>query len=311
MNGRWTLIAWFACTVLPSFAAEVSLQRGDLRTGATIDVTHLEKLSQTLQLTLWAEGPGPLEVQMPKPIMAVPSIWIVREAGLPLREVQANNRQRWSQTYQLSPLQLGPKVPIPLASWKVRAGGANDLAIEWNETMLFVRVESSVPNATLDSLREASNIEPLPPTVAPDRSFQGWFAIVPVCLVLAFILIRRGRRARTIQPPHDAAWAMQELAGNVSADRCAWIVRAYLSDRLGQATHALTTDELLRLLPPEAPWNDVRPGLQNLLEGCDQARFSGVSDEPTTWGTRCQQWIQHAEDARLRATAAPHGSTAN
>src|SRR4029450_13850068 len=126
------------------------------------------------------EGPAPLRVTVPKPLLTRANVWRVREDGLPLREVLPGGRERWTLAYFLAPLIPGePKVPLgPLV---VQAGGMADLNIPWDDDRLpTVRVVTAIDSPSVDALRPSTDVEPLPPQPIIDRPNVGWaVALIP------------------------------------------------------------------------------------------------------------------------------------
>lgn len=277
--------------------AGITVQQGELRAGADVDQDRL-KYVEYLQLTLWVEGPAPLEVTTPKPVLANANTWRVYEPGLPLREVLPNGRQRWQQTFRLSPLQAN-KVAIVPSPLRVRAGGLAETTLDWDTAgMLQVAVLTAVDNPSVDSLRPPADIEqlPAPPGVAETR--DGYlFAIVPVCLVVAFVLVRWAKKkAKPVAVTPDAAWVRAQFQEDVSPDVCAHALRAYVGYRLGRAVQARTTAELIaHLRGPDGPFTTADVArLEMLLTTCDQGRFSG---QPTlaTLAPHALQWLDEVE----------------
>ena len=262
------------------------------------------RLSGEVKLTLTVEGPAPLSVTAPKPLITTPGVWRVREEGLPLREVLPNGRERWSQVYHLSPLVPGePKVALgPLT---VRAGGGTDLAVAWEENRLpVVKVTTAIENPTVEALRPPTDIEQTPPPPpAPPRSRSWLFALVPGLLVASAILLLFGRRKKSPTAPRDAAWALRELsAPDLTADRTAVILRQYLAFRFGVPAVYQTTPELAAALstdnrlPPDAV-SDWR----SLLDECDAARFSGTAATVGGLADRARALVERAEAAMVIA----------
>jgi len=246
---------------------------------AQVDAGEI-RLSGEVKLSLSVEGPGPLSVTLPKPLITKPGTWRVRDDGLPLREVLPGGRERWSQTFHLSPLVPGqPKVA--LGALIVRAGGGNDLTIAWDEDKLpAVKVTTSIENASPESLRPPTDIEPLPPEPpAPPRTTHRLFALIPALLIISAALLLAGRRRKSPPAPRDAAWARRELAAaDLTADRCAVVLRQYLAYRFGIPAGFQTTPEVAAALSAEnrLPAADVADW-RSLLEVCDAARFSGTA----------------------------------
>ena len=260
------------------------------------------RLSGEVKLTLVVDAPGPLSVTVPKPLITKPNTWRVRDDGLPVREILANGRERWSQVYHLSPLIAGdPKAALgPLV---VRAGNAPDLTIAWDEDRLpSIHVVTAIENPSVDSLRPPTDIEPLPQDPPKPASSTGWlFAVVPVLLIVSAIGILLGRRKKHLATPRDAAWALRELAAaNVTADQCALVLRQYLAYRFGLPAEFQTTPELSAALqfgdqmPP-----DVVSDWQAVLYECDSARFSGTAVSIAGLADRARELVQ-TEERRVR-----------
>jgi hypothetical protein len=268
--------------------------RAELDAGAT-------RLSGEVKLSLTVEGPGPLSVTVPKPFLTKSGVWRVREDGLPLREVLLGGRERWAQTYYLSPLVPGePKVSLgPLT---VRAGGGNDLNITWEEDKLpAVRVTTAIESASVDALRPPTEIEPLPPEPPVEDHSAGWlFAIVPGLLAASALLLLFARRKKTSPAPRDAAWALRELAASdLTADRCAVVLRQYAAFRFAVPASFQTTSELAAALGAENRLPaDAVADWRALLEECDAARFSGTAASVAGLADRARALVEEAEKTK-------------
>lgn len=256
------------------------------------------RLSGEVKLTLSVEGPGPLGVTVPKPLLARANVWRVREDGLPLREVLPGGRERWTRVYPLSPLVPGePKVSLgPLV---VRAGGMPDLTIPWDEDRLpTVRVVTAIESASVDALRPPTDVETLPPDPTVDRPGIGWrFAIIPGLLILSALGILFGRRKKRPAAPRDAAWAVRELAArDLTADRTAVVLRQYLGFRFGVPAEFRTTPELTAALAAE---NRMSPEAvtdwRALFEESDAARFSGTAATVAGLADRARTLVERVE----------------
>jgi hypothetical protein len=262
---------------------------------ASLDTDEV-RLSGEVKLTLSVDAPGLLTVTPPKPLLTKANLWRVREDGLPLREVNGK-REKWTQVFRLSPLVPG-KPEIALAALTIRAGGGQDVTIDWGDKFLTVDVRTSIESPSVESLRPPTDIEQLPPPPTVEQKSSPWrFAIVPVLLLLAAIGVYFGRRRVMPGVPHDAAWAIGELAAsNLTPDRCAFVLRQYLGYRFGVPAQARTTPELsLALgaedrLPPEAiaEW-------QALLEECDTARFSGTATSVADLAVRARALVMSSQ----------------
>jgi hypothetical protein len=272
---------------------------------AQVDAGEI-RLSGEEKLSLSVEGPGPLSVTLPKPLITKPGTWRVRDDGLPLREVLPGGRERWAQTFHLSPLIPGqPKVAVgPLT---VRAGGGNDLTISWDEEKLpAVKVTTSIENASPDSLRPPTDIEPLPPEPPPPPRTTNWmFAIVPALLLLSGALLLVGRRRKSPPAPRDAAWAERELsATDLTADRCAIVLRQYLGYRFGIPAEFQTTTEVAAAMSVEnrMPAEAVADW-RSLLEECDAARFSGTATLVGGLADRARALVMRGEAGKQEEAA--------
>ena len=283
--------------------AVVRLNTGDpatlIEARAQLDTAEI-RLSGEVKLTFTVEGPGPLSVTVPKPFLTKPGVWRVREDGLPLREVLPGGRERWAQTYYLSPLIPGePRVALgPLT---VRAGGGSDLNIPWEEDKLpAVRVTTAIESPSVDALRPPTDIEPLPPEPPAEGHSTGWlFAVVPGLLAASALLLLFARRKRTPRTPRDAAWAQRELAAaDLTADRTAVVLRQYLAFRFGVPAEFRTTPELAAALGAEDRLPaDAVADWRSLLEECDAARFSGTAASVAGLADRARALVERAEPA--------------
>ncbi|HEX3149916.1 MAG TPA: hypothetical protein VHR66_17700 [Gemmataceae bacterium] len=265
--------------------------RAELDTGTV-------RLSGEVKLTLTVEGPEPLSVTTPKAPVTRPNTWRVRDDGLPLREILGGGRALWKQVYRLSPLAVGDQ-QIALAPLIVRAGDAADITIAWDaEKLPSVRVVSVLENPSVESLRPATDIELLPPDPIDVKPGHGWvFAIVPCLLTLSAVGILLGRRKRRHAIPRDSGWAIAQMTtGSLTPDRCAHILRQYLSYRFAVPAEFETTPELAaRLIAEQRLPADVIAELQSFLSECDAARFSGTSATVSELADRARALIELTE----------------
>jgi hypothetical protein len=304
----------FALTLLLGAApppAVVRLNTSDpanmIEARAALDADAI-RLSGEVKLTLSVEGPGPLSVTTPKPLFTTPGVWRARDDGLPVREVLAGGRERWSQVYHLSPLIPGePK--LALGPLTVRAGGGTDLAVAWEADLLpTVKVTTAIENPSAEVLRPPTDIEPTPPNPPPPGGSRGWlFAIVPGLLLASAILLVFGRRKKSPAAPRDAAWAFRELAApDLTADRTAVVLRQYLAFRFGVPAGFRTTPELAAALSTDNRMSaNAVADWRHLLDECDAARFSGTAASVAGLADRARALVERAEAG---ATAEATGS---
>lgn len=258
------------------------------------------RLSGEVKLTLTVEGPGPLGVIVPKPMLAKPGIWRAREDGQPLREVLPGGRERWTQMYHLSPLIPG-EPRVSLSPLTVRPAGGTDLTVTWDEDRLpVVKVTTSIENPSVETLRPPTDIEQLPADPPVEERPRGWlFALVPGLLLASALLLAFGRRKKTLATPRDAAWAMRELAApDVTADRTAVALRQYLAFRYGIPAEFQTTPELAGALGAENRMPpDAVADWRSLLEECDAARFSGTAATVAGLADRARVLVEQSDPA--------------
>ena len=262
---------------------------------AVLDTDEI-RLSGEARLTLTVEGPGPLGVTPPRPLITKANVWRVREDNPPIREVLPEGRERWTQTYRLSPLVPG-KSPVALGALTVRPAGGQDLTIEWSSEPT-VRVVTSIESPSADLLRPATDIEPLPPPPDVERRGRPWlFAIVPVLLLVAAAAYLLGRRKPPVVVARDAAWAAGELtAMDLTADRCAAVLRQYLGWRFGLPAETRTTPELAAALTAEGRLSPSAVGeWRALFDECDAARFSGTAPVVAGLADRARELVGSAE----------------
>jgi hypothetical protein len=175
------------------------------------------------------------------------------------------------------------------------------LSIPWEEDKLpTVRVTTAIDSPSVDALRPPTDIEPLPPEPPVDGHSTGWlFAIVPGLLVASTLLLLFARRKKTPPTPRDAAWALRELAaGDLTADRCAVVLRQYVAFRFSVPAEFRTTPELAAALGAEdrVP-ADAVADWRSLLEVCDAARFSGTAASIAGLADRARALVERAEPA--------------
>jgi hypothetical protein len=275
-------------------------RRGDIIARAELDRGEVP-LSGDVLLTLTVEGPAPLEVAPPRPLLTKASAqaWRVKEPALPTREVLPGRRQLWRQEFRLSPFEAGPSVAVALAPLRVKAGGAAETPITWEKLLPVTVTTTARPDPK--SLRDVTGVEAVPaPPAAPTQDRRpllavgGGFGLALLLLIVARLLARRRRRGAA-PPVHDAAWAVRELAALPGAPgdfaRVAEVLRLYLRHRFDVPAGLLTSAELRDVLRREvklaAPLDEE---LRVILERCDQAKFAEGADSAGDAGA----WIDLA-----------------
>lgn len=243
---------------------------------ATTDAVEI-RLSGEVRVRLTVEGPAPLEVTRPKPLLSTTGLWRVREDGLPVRQVLLGNRQEWVQEYRLSPLVPNDALPINLAPFVVKAGPPTDVRVEFAKFLPVKVTTTAKPDA--DTLIPPTGIEETPETPPkPPAPSTWWWLVVAVALAgLVVVVDQLRRRPRKTADSLDAAWVEREAAEAADPDRLAAILREFLEHRFGQRFAARTTGELdaeLRRLADCPP--DAVASVTAFLTACDAARFSGT-----------------------------------
>ena len=271
-------------------------KRGDVEARATVDAAET-RLSGEITLTVAITAPAPLTVTPPKTLLTKPNLWRARADGPP-KQTTDGDRETWTQVYRLSPLITG-KPEIALGAFAVRGGDGKDAKLDWNSQSLSVAVRTTVESPSTESLRPTTNIEELPAVPANTRGTSPWlFAIVPALLLLAGIGVYFGRRKRAPPVKRDAEWALAELqAVDLTADRCATILRQYVAYRFGLPAEARTTPELTEALRSDGRLqaNHIDEW-QSLLSECDTVRFSGIPAGLAGLTDRARHLISAAEE---------------
>lgn len=270
--------AFVAIAALAAAPPPVVEIRRDIEARATFDRGEI-RLSGEVELRLTVEAPGPLSVTPAKPFLEAGS-WRVREVGLPVREIMDNGREKWAQVYRLSPLIFG-KVPIAIGPLKVTSGSQPEMIVVWDEARsAIIHVLEPKMLASVDSLKPPTDLEDVPPPTPDVRdSSPGWFAVVPVLVLVGLILLVVASRKRVPPSPRDAAWAWRELGSSeLSPERCAIVLRQFLAFQYAIPAETRTTPELADDLKAEGKLGeDEISEWRTLLDECDAARFSGTA----------------------------------
>ena len=269
-------------------------------------------LSGSTQLTLAIEGTAPLRVELPKNVEKLltresATVWHIKPHGDAKLISLAGGRERWEQTFRLSPFVPGEKVTVAFAPIHVTMGAElnpQDVTFPSKE----VRVQSAIAEAKSEDARPVTSIEELPKLPAVHSESTVWWFLT--CLgavfatVLVFALIRKSRKKPEPVPPGD--WAARELdklerdhaleriAGLQAADRLAAILREFIERRHGLSASKHTTPELLGECV-QAKWPAERIGaLREVLERCDRAKYANEAphlDEMLALIGRSREWL--------------------
>ena len=270
-----------------------------VRASASIDADEI-RLSGEILLTLTVEGPTPLDVNRPKPLLAEAGLWRVREEGLPLRELLPNQRQRWTLGYRLSPLIPGDSINVSLNPLTVRAGTPDDVQIAWANS-LSIRVTTKITQPSVDDLRPVTDIEsaPIIETTIVDH-FRWWLFAGPAFSSVLIVLVM-WRRSRPVSKAevHDADWVERELKVALSPDALVQTLKLFLGHRFSQSFEPDTTAEIVGKLRQltDYPADAVGP-VESFLLACDAERFSGESQPSEQLREKMREIVRQFDSAQ-------------
>lgn len=256
--------------------AKVTTDRPDAKTPL--------RLSESFRATLALEGPAPLRVELPQHLLdpITDRDWKLEPLGPPVVAPAEGKREKWSQTFRLSPYVTGDALPVIFAPVRVNGQEVPPGGVE-------VRVVSTIAEAKPGSARPVTGTEEPPPP--PERTAATpspvWWAIGGLVAGLVLALAWRSRKKPA--PPSPAEWAATAfdrlerdgIAGAALVERATAILREFIERRFGIPATRLTTPELLAATAERAVWPvEVTDALRVLLDGGDQVRFAGnVTDD--------------------------------
>ena len=167
--------------------------------------------------------------------------------------------------------------------------------------------------ASTDGGPAGEELRDLKPLAKPDRDPRPWIVgaaglLLLLAVALGLLLWLRGRTPDVVPPlPADerARRGLLALKGGDTADEVAFayqlsaILRRYLEERFGFTAWRMTTQEVLRAMPPELVANRrVEASVREVLEASDLVKFAG---QPVGAGTLLS-WADRALDV-VQATA--------
>jgi hypothetical protein len=278
-------------------------QLGRARCRLTLDSAAVP-LSGELRVTMTIEGPGPVEVEAPRPVTASGD-WQAR-ALPPKTNSLENGRERWEQTFLLKPFQTGD-VPLKLEPVRYRTGNeVRDWELTWPARN--IHVTSSVESADLGSARPVTDIEALPPD--EPRTNRGWIvavgAIVVIVALVWIVWIFRRKSAR----PQPALSARERALADLACieatpeqlPRLADVLRQFLEAQYQLAATRQTTGEFNVTLRAANVLSESQiESVSKILARCDLVKFAGVSLDAKT----CEDLLRRAR--LLIAEANPMG----
>lgn len=248
-------------------------QPPEVRAGATADKARAA-LSESVRVVLVLEGPAPLRVELPKPLLTADAdaAWRVRPDGPAGLTPLPNGRERWEQRFRLDPYVEG--APLVASFAPVRANGQPVTV-----PPVRVTVEKRV-GAQSAVLPVTPPEDPPAPPGAPRAGPLPWAAgaVALVCFALAAVVWRRARRRPPVPP---LEWALAELArvrpedGAPAVERAGAVLRAFVERHFGVPATKLTTGELLAAAAEQGWPVEQADALRGLLDECDLAKFAG------------------------------------
>ena len=277
----------------------VRAQPVDVSASATADRDAVT-LSEPVRVALTLEGPAPLRVNLPEPLLTADAneVWRVRADGPPAVTPLPGGRARWRRVYRLDPWTppelLGQQQRITFSPVTV-----NDRPVAWPAVAVTVERTGGKAAPPLPEPRPVTAVEDLPPLdVVPSRESRAWVlpAVAGVLVGAALVVaVLRLRRARPVPP---GEWARAALAsvgtGPAAVERVAAVLRTFVERRFNLPATTLTTTELLAAAGQQGwPVEEAEP-LRALLDECDRVKFAG--DAPDDDGLRrlvaaAVQWV--------------------
>jgi hypothetical protein len=257
-------------------------------------------LSGSVRVTVSIEGPAPLLVEPPKPLLSADAnaAWRIRpDKDSPAAVAPAGNgRERWQQVYRLDPYHFGESLVITFAPFTVNGRVVRVPAVE-------VAVSKTVAGADA-AARPVTPPEdvPVPPPPAGGVPALVWVAGA-VAMGAAVLLAARAQRLKP-KPVPPRTWALAELAkveasgaaGEEVARRVSEVLRRFLELRFAIPATKLTTAELLAAAAQQGWAVEEADALRVVLDECDRAKFAG--DAPDDDGRRrlarlAVDWLNH------------------
>jgi hypothetical protein len=261
-------------------------QPSEIRAGVAVEPKRTA-LSGSVHVTVSIEGPAPLRVEPPKPLLSAEAnpLWRIRpeKDEKPAITPAGSGRERWQQVYRLDPYQPGDGLAVTFAPFSVNGRVVRIPAVE-------VSVAKTVAGADASAARPVTPPEEVPPPPPPpeSRAVLPWVAGAVAVACVAVLLAARARR-RKAKPVPPLEWALAELAkveegGAGAARRVSDVLRRFIELRFGIPATKLTTSELLAAAAQEGWPVEKADALRVVLDECDRAKFA--CDAPDDDGHR-------------------------
>ena len=277
--------------VMTLLVSQSSVMAADLTVRTSADRATI-RLSESVRVTLTVDGPAPLRVDVPNPLLDEPSTaaWRVRPVGSPIVMTAPSGRETWELVLRADPYQPGE--PMRLGFLPLRAASRTEPLREFPIPAIDVRVTTAIGDPTTAEIRPPTGVEnlankPLTYSFSSVILAVVGFAVVAVIVGILRTIRRRPTPERT--PAAVAATALEAtttawVAGRLSAvevaDRCGNLVRRYVQSRYGLPTIHLTTPELLITTKNAELWkSEDQTSISNLLTHCDAMRFGQLPSD--------------------------------
>jgi hypothetical protein len=279
----------------------------------TVTVTPDRKtlsLSESLHAILTIEGPAPLRVEVPAPVLLPASErdWRVRPTGPPRVSPSGDGRETWTQGFRLDPYTPGEQYVL-FAPFTVNGREVPGPGFE-------VRVISTVSEAKAEAARPVTGVE-APPSPAADSGVSrapwvvgGLLGVAVVVVVVAVAVVARWyRRPPGPVPAYGRALAALDrlerdgVSGQALAESVAAVLREFVEGRFGIPAARLTSSELLAAAEQAVGSVEKADRLRRILDGLDRVRFGGeVADDRGCRGLAdaVREWLHQVGPAGPR-----------
>lgn len=236
------------------------------------------RLSDTLDATLVIEGPPPLILSLPQPLLAPASAsaWKLTTVGTPKVEKLIDGLERWSQQYRLVPFAVGDVVPVEFAPIGVGAG-ASVVAVEVPPQKVAVKSSAEASS----QFRPPAPWERLPEEPAAQSSWPLFASIFIALLILALAARRGVKKTRPPLPPLLVAIqgvARLDLQSPTFFADYTGLIRGYVQAETGSPWTTLTARE--------AAATGADAVLAEMLLAAEAQQFAGATPD-AEWFDAC------------------------
>ncbi|MBU0676295.1 MAG: BatD family protein [Proteobacteria bacterium] len=267
---------------LPTLVETVT--SGPYRLTRTLNRNSLS-VADRLELTLTAEGPEDVVIDLPSPEGALGDFTLLENRDQAPKLI-GKDRQQVSRTYLLEPYLAGDySLPPLVVSFQSKNGLVENVKSEAIQFTVVSLLDAN-PNQTIGDIVEPV-AQPLNPWIVAAWIGGGLFIIALLGAVI-FFLIRRRRNRPPPPPPSPREVARRELDQLLGAGllgqglikefhlRLSHILRHYLENRFGLRAPEQTTEEFLTDLGHRRELFDTKLHglLRHFLTQCDLVKFA-------------------------------------